>query len=362
MPILASRLQATIASSLDAGAGSSTGQNRYTFPLDYKFAINFAARKLLEWATTHQGSQKFNSEALRELRHIWVFQTSNYSRVEIPATVNTINAVYPEITSSPASPSLIGNDTAYVYDLDFHGNALGDTTSMIFNYNGIEYAFDATPSNTDDVRILMEDFFNDQYGLDLGDEFDDYLDIITVTSQSGTIYGDIVFKDIYEEIIATISPTVVAYTQLNNWSSFLRPDIVFTDAVKDANRTTDEERAKRRNNPFAAGYSASTAVWKQYGYSEITDFNSSSYTPTPNRILKEVQIYPARARAFVAIALVENYTDVAVNTDFVTMPEQFFNLLVDLGQIWIRFKQDNELMTTAANQLLINSVKNYNMQ
>ena len=119
-----------MASALDAGAGVSTGSNRYTFANDYKYAINYAARKLIEWASSHAGSKKFNSEALRELRHVWVFQSSNYSRVEIPATVNTINAVYPEIVTSPTSPSLIGNDTVYTWDTDFIANLLRNSDSF----------------------------------------------------------------------------------------------------------------------------------------------------------------------------------------------------------------------------------------
>lgn len=362
MSILASRLQSQMASALDAGAGVSTGSNRYTFANDYKYAINYAARKLIEWASSHAGSKKFNSEALRELRHVWVFQSSNYSRVEIPATVNTINAVYPEIVTSPTSPSLIGNDTVYTWDTDFIANLLRNSDSFSIAYNGLTETFTTPPSflTAAEIVTLLSDFFNDPYGLDLDDEFDDYGEIVTAISYSGYVYGDMVFYDMYGEIIATITPTV-SYTQLHSWASFKRPDVIFLDAVKDAKRITDEEKAHVRDDPFSPGFEAATRTIKLYAYSEITDFNSSAYTPNPGRTVKEIQIDPDRKRVFVAIALVENYTDIDASTDEVTIPEEFNELMVQLGLIWITYKQQNELLYTASNDLLVKTIQNYGM-
>lgn len=366
MPILASRLQSQMAASLDAGSGSS--QNRYTFFNDYKYAINYAARKLLEWASTHQGSTKFNSEALRELRHIWVFQTSKYSRVEIPESVNTINAVYPEILISPEAPSIISNITTYSWDIKFAANHLSLTTAVQVSYNSTTYFIDlfanSIPLFTSgtDILDILDDFFNDMYGLNLGDVFGCYPSDgpLTAISYSGTLYGEILFLGAHGTVVASIVPTITSTTTYD-WSSFKRDDVVFLDVVKDAKRITDEQRAHARGNVFSHGFEDKARAIKLYSYTEITDFNSAAYIPNPGKILREIQIDPDVPQKFVAIALVENYTEVVLDTDFASLPEEFFNLMVQCSLIWIRAKQSQELLNVQTMDLLQNSVKNYGM-
>lgn len=360
MPILASRLQAMMASSLDATEASS-GENRYTFNEDYSFAINYAARKLLEWASQKQGSTKFNSELLRELRNIWVFQTSNYSRVEIPATVNTINAVYPEILFSPTNAALLGNINTYSWPIEFSENNLASTASLIVTYNGSQQELDAgDPQEAADIVSIINAFFNTE--LELGDVFtaSDPDGPITGVSNSVTIYGPMIFKAANGSILATITPTVSAGT-LYDWFSMKRTDIIFLNVVKDAQRSNDEERASQRSNVFSPGYEKSDRTIKKYAYWDITDFNSGAYIPNPGREMKEIQIAPARNKQFIGIALVENHTDVEENTEMVDIPEEFFNLMVEVGLLYIRFKQQQELLSTKLNDLLKLSIVNYGL-
>lgn len=360
MPILASRLDDIIRSSLDATEASS-GASRYDFELDIAPSINFAARKLIQWATGKQGSGKFNSEALRELRKVWVFQTSNYSRVEIPSSVNTINAVYPEITTSPASPSLIGNDTIYTWDIDYVSNGLSAAVTMTVQYDGLTHDIDVSgKNNAAGIASALEDYF---HSIEVDDSIDALYALqgpVIATSESGTVYGQLIFKDVYDNLLLSIAPTF-SYTTLHNWASFRRSDIVFLGATKDAARTTDEEIAQVSQNPFKSGFNALTKTIKRYSVTEITDFNSLAYSPNPARSFKEIQFQPDRKQKFVGIALVENYSDIDEDTDEVTIPEQMFNIIHEVALVFLRFKQSQDVMTVELNKILTNSVQTFGL-
>jgi len=78
----------TIASRLDANTPvDPNGSDYYTFNLDYKPAIDYATYHLTALIRSLLGSNKFSEEALRELTSIQMFQTSKYSRVNIPDNI-----------------------------------------------------------------------------------------------------------------------------------------------------------------------------------------------------------------------------------------------------------------------------------
>lgn len=101
MPIPAQQTVDEMAAALDA-----EGNDYYLFDRDYKFAINYAINWLTTAINNKLGSTKFSEEAVRDINKTWVFQTSTYSRVNIPDTVWTITQVYRDITTIPASPTL----------------------------------------------------------------------------------------------------------------------------------------------------------------------------------------------------------------------------------------------------------------
>lgn len=82
MAILASVIIDRLKAALDA-----EGSDYYTTDRDYLPAIRYAQEELVRLAGEKQGSNKFVEEALRELRYVRVFQTNNYSRIQIPQTI-----------------------------------------------------------------------------------------------------------------------------------------------------------------------------------------------------------------------------------------------------------------------------------
>ena len=77
------------------------GSDYYNFPRDFKPAINYAIEWSVSVLTPYIGEKKFSEELFRELTFARVWQTSQYSRINInPADLDnrdiwTILAVYP---------------------------------------------------------------------------------------------------------------------------------------------------------------------------------------------------------------------------------------------------------------------------
>jgi len=78
MPILASNIISLVESALDA-----EGSDYYTDQQDYIPAINLGQKFLVSLINSHLGGKKFAEEYYRELIKSRVFQTSQYSRIDV---------------------------------------------------------------------------------------------------------------------------------------------------------------------------------------------------------------------------------------------------------------------------------------
>lgn len=421
--ITAAKIIVQLRSALDASELNS-GTEFYTFDQDFKPAIDYACRKLIMWASTKQGSIKFTAELLAELRKIWVFQTSKYSRVEIPKEVATVTAVYPEVETYPTDPDL-EKPTIYTYTYESADAIVGTNISLSVVINGTTIPLPGQLNIANAANIVTalngSGLFSDTFtspGLDLisvkannGDVYgilsydlnkSTYLNVaselglgdvaitldngttlsgtataptvianlvtalnalsglspsdtfvtsgsnVYIISVSGDVYGVMTLDagrlDVYEPQYSTgtRSPIVTSEVKLLDWVSILRDDVIFLDAINDAQRGTDQERARRRNNPYEPGYEAETTKIVSYSFWEVADFNSQAYTPKPNRFLHEIQIDPNLNQKIVAIALVKRYEDITTDADTVPISDQFENFVVELCLCFIAKKQGDQ--------------------
>jgi len=102
MPILASDIKTQLAAELEA-----EGNDYYKWAEDYRPAIHYSIDLILHAVTDKLGSKKFTSEAVRELRKVWVFQANSFSRINIPDSVWTIEAVHPNPVTYPSNPTIL---------------------------------------------------------------------------------------------------------------------------------------------------------------------------------------------------------------------------------------------------------------
>lgn len=121
--ILVSDVTAKAASALDANTLTAGSGDRYRFDTDYMFGINYAIDRLVEFIDRKLGSNKFSEEALSELRKAYVFQTNNYSKINIPEWVWSLSDIMPKCTiiqpsftlsPGPAHMSFYRNDLTYL--------------------------------------------------------------------------------------------------------------------------------------------------------------------------------------------------------------------------------------------------------
>jgi hypothetical protein len=266
------------------------GSDYYNFSRDFKPAINYA----LEWSvsviTPYLGQKKFPEELFRELTFSKIWQTSEYSRVNInPADLNnrdiwTILAIYPK---------------PYV--------VVESGTDLMFN--------------------LPATYYN---------EIKPYLN-----------------QQVYNAPIVTQAWNATGLNTLLPHEGTFRPELSFLRSDKSCRRENLERYAINKGNPFAPGNISYNDDVTEYAYVSYTDY-TAVYGGYKLTIPRELEIAPYIPNELVAVFYIHTPAEVILETDTIPFPALMMNVLVSKALNYISIKQNNgtNLRGTTDQELL----------
>jgi len=153
---------------------------------------------------------------------------------------------------------------------------------------------------------------------------------------------------VYPELTSRVGYTGTLATSDDVEKSAYCPSASYLKSYKSAKRTTLEKVNVNRNNPFAQGNEIDTcADTKEYSYLLFVDY-SGAYTPSP---LWELEILPNVGLEPVAIAYLEQPTEITLITDSLQFPPSITNLVVDKSLEFISRKQgDNTTLKDVSSE------------
>ena len=266
------------------------GSDYYNFSRDFRPAINYA----LEWSVSvispYLGQKKFPEELFRELTFSKIWQTSNYSRVNInPADLNnrdiwTILAIYPK---------------PYV--------VVEDATDLLPNLPGTYY-----------------------------NEIQPYLN-----------------QQNFNTPIVTQAWNATGLTTLLPHEGTFRPELSFLRSDKSCRRENLERYAINKGNPFAPGNIAYNDDVTDYAYVSYTDY-TAVYGGYKLTVPRELEIAPYIPNELVAVFYIHTPAEVVLETDTIPFPALMMNVLVSKALNYISIKQNNgtNLRGTTDQELL----------
>jgi len=274
-----------IKSALDA-----EGSDYYNFNRDFKPAINYA----LEWSVSvispYIGQKKFSEELFRELTFSKIWQTSQYSRINInPAELNnrdiwTVLAIYPK-------PWVV----------------VEDATDLLPNLPA-------------------------QY----------YLEIQPSLNQQS-----------YNAPIVTQMYNAVGNTTLLPHQSTFRPELSFLRSDHSCRRENLEVYAVNKGNPFASGNISYNQDVTEYCYTAYTDY-SAVFGGYKLSVPREIEIAPYIPNELVAVFYIHTPAEITAPTDIIPFPAIMLNVLTSKALNYIAIKQNNgtNLRGTTDQELL----------
>lgn len=274
-----------IKSALDA-----EGSDYYNFNRDFKPAINYA----LEWSVSvispYIGQKKFSEELFRELTFSKIWQTSQYSRINInPAELNnrdiwTVLAIYPK-------PWVV----------------VEDATDLLPNLPA-------------------------QY----------YLEIQPSLNQQS-----------YNAPIVTQMYNAVGNTTLLPHQSTFRPELSFLRSDHSCRRENLEVYAVNKGNPFASGNISYNQDVTEYCYTAYTDY-SAVFGGYKLSVPREIEIAPYIPNELVAVFYIHTPAEITAPTDTIPFPAIMLNVLTSKALNYIAIKQNNgtNLRGTTDQELL----------
>lgn len=266
------------------------GSDYYNFSRDFRPAINYA----LEWSVSvispFLGQKKFPEELFRELTFSKIWQTSNYSRVNInPADLNnrdiwTILAIYPK---------------PYV--------VVEDATDLLPNLPGTYYN-------------EIQPYFSQQS---------------------------------FNAPIVTQAWNATGLTTLLPHESTFRPELSFLRSDKSCRRENLERYAINKGNPFAPGNIAYNNDVTDYAYVSYTDY-TAVYGGYKLTVPRELEIAPYIPNELVAVFYIHTPAEITATTDTIPFPAMMLNVLTSKALNYIAIKQNNgtNLRGTTDQELL----------
>lgn len=266
------------------------GSDYYNFSRDFRPAINYA----LEWSVSvispFLGQKKFPEELFRELTFSKIWQTSNYSRVNInPADLNnrdiwTILAIYPK---------------PYV--------VVEDATDLLPNLPGTYYN-------------EIQPYFSQQS---------------------------------FNTPIVTQAWNATGLTTLLPHESTFRPELSFLRSDKSCRRENLERYAINKGNPFAPGNIAYNDDVTDYAYVSYTDY-TAVYGGYKLTVPRELEIAPYIPNELVAVFYIHTPAEIVLQTDTIPFPAMMLNVLTSKALNYIAIKQNNgtNLRGTTDQELL----------
>ena len=266
------------------------GSDYYNFSRDFRPAINYA----LEWSVSvispFLGQKKFPEELFRELTFSKIWQTSNYSRVNInPADLNnrdiwTILAIYPK---------------PYV--------VVEDATDLLPNLPGTYYN-------------EIQPYFSQQS---------------------------------FNAPIVTQAWNATGLTTLLPHESTFRPELSFLRSDKSCRRENLERYAINKGNPFAPGNIAYNDDVTDYAYVSYTDY-TAVYGGYKLTVPRELEIAPYIPNELVAVFYIHTPAEIVLQTDTIPFPAMMLNVLTSKALNYIAIKQNNgtNLRGTTDQELL----------
>lgn len=274
-----------IKSALDA-----EGSDYYNFPRDFKPAINYAIEWSVSVISPYIGQKKFSEELFRELTFSKIWQTSQYSRINInPAELNnrdiwTILAIYPK-------PWVV-----------------------------VEDATDLLPNLPAQYFLEIQGSLNQQ---------------------------------VYNAPIVTQMYNAVGNTTLLPHESTFRPELSFLRSDKSCRRENLERYAINKGNPFAPGNIAYNDDVTDYVYTSYTDY-TAVFGGYKLSVPREMEIAPYIPNELVAVFYIHTPAEITAPTDTIPFPAIMLNVLTSKALNYIAIKQNNgtNLRGTTDQELL----------
>jgi hypothetical protein len=253
------------------------GTTYYNFARDFQPAINYA----LEWTvgviTPYLGDKKFGEEVFRELTYSRVWQTSQYSRVQI----------------NPA---------------DFGGRDMWTILSIMVNpIVVVQSDADLFPNLPPDYYNEISQFFNQQ---------------------------------VSNGPVVTQKYNAVGNTTLLPHESTFRPELSYLSSDKQCRRETIERYGINKGNPFSPGYQTGCIDTTDYCYLNYSSYESiyGGYKLNPPR---EIEISPAIPKSLVAIFYIGTPAPVTQESDIIPYPEVMMNVMISKALNYVSIKQNN---------------------
>lgn len=144
--------------------------------------------------------------------------------------------------------------------------------------------------------------------------------------------------------ILSVNPEAVTYPNSNilpsadDFDSFYRNDLTYIESDFSAKRLTLEEWESMKNNVFLAGNPTIQNTFKNYGYLNLGDYSSTSYTPGG----QEIEISPKVENALVGVRYLKYPKDVTLITDNLEFPRSVFELICQKAANFMSFKQGDQ--------------------
>lgn len=159
------------------------------------------------------------------------------------------------------------------------------------------------------------------------------------------------------EPLPITDPTFIAQVLPAPQDSKYRNDLTHVSSNFYAQRTSDEEWAKNKNNPFHdshAGENGETP--SSYGYLDYTDYTSSAYTLTAPA--QEIEVRPAIANQPVTIRYIRVPSKPTATSDSLQFPVFAFDIIVSATLSFLAVKQGDQttlesLSTRFLSQLIL---------